>query len=261
MNIVWLNGALLPAGNARIDPTDRGFTLGDGVFETMRAEAGLPLHASLHFARLRAGAAMLGINVPWSDDELLDAVRHVAHANDLVAAALRVTLTRGPAPRGVLPAPNGAPTLLITAGPLPALPPPARVIVSALTRRNEHSPLSRIKSLNYLDSILARQEAQTAGADDALLLNGRGDLAEATSSNVFLRLEGKWVTPRIADGALPGVARHLLLHAGFAVEACISADSLGRAEMGFMTNSLARRDIGSLDGRELDLVVKEGLLF
>ena len=253
MSVVWLNGALLDAAVARIDPADRGFTLGDGVFETIRAVGGgAGAHAARHFARMRNGAAVLGIAVPFGDDALFEALCSVLRENALPDAALRLTLTRGPAPRGLLPVGEARPTMLISAGPLPEPLPPARVIVAQRTRRNEFSPLSRIKSLNYLDGILARQEAAAAGADDALLLNSRGSLAEATAANVFLRVDGIWVTPPEEDGALPGIARGLLLEVGTAAEEHISGEVLARSSAGFLVNSLGTRQIATIGGRTLD---------
>ena len=249
MNSVWLNGELIAASAARIDPADRGFTLGDGVFETMRAEAGAVRHGGLHLARLRQGAGVLGIGVPWSDGEITAALTAVAGG---AACALRLTLTRGPMARGVLPqgAP-GAETMLITAGALPPPLPPARVIVAGCTRRNEWSPLSRVKSLNYGDGILARREAAAAGFDDALLLNTQGDLAEATAASVVLVLDGAAVTPRVEDGALPGIARGLLLHAGLVLERRLTMQEVARAEAGVLVNALGVRAIGAIGGRAL----------
>jgi len=252
MSMVWLNGAALPLAEARIDPADRGFTLGDGLFETIRAAGATPLHAARHFARLRDGAAVLRIPVPYSDDELHAALCGVLRDNGLNEAALRLTLTRGPAARGVLPPAQPSPTMLISAGPLPEALFAARLIIAQRSRRNEASRLSRIKSLNYLDGIMARQEAFDAGADDALLLNTRGDLAEATAANIFLFLDDTWTTPPVEDGALPGIARALVLEAGLAREATISRADWQRAEAGFLTNSLGRRPIARIGRLVLD---------
>ncbi len=254
MSVVWLNGVLLDAGVARIDPADRGFTLGDGVFETIRAAEGVPLHAERHFGRLRVGAATLEIALPFGDDVLFDAFCAVLRENGFFAdAALRLTLSRGPAARGVLPVGVGTATVLVSAGPLPAAAGPARVIVSQRTRRNELSPLARIKSLNYLDGVLARMEAAAAGADDALLLNTRGDLAEASAACVFLRVDGRWVTPRVADGALPGIARGRLREAGVVLAARVGPDDLARCDAAFLANALGERRVAAIGGRALDL--------
>jgi branched-chain amino acid aminotransferase len=252
MSVVWLNGEMAEAGAARIDPADRGFTLGDGIFETIRAVDYRPAYAGRHFARLREGAGVLRIPVPYSDDALLQALDAVLHANRMANAALRMTLTRGPAARGVLPPAEVTPTLLVSAGPMPDQLFAARLIVAQRTRRDETSRLTRIKSLNYLDSIMARQEAFEAGADDALLLNTRGGLAEATAANVFLFIDSGWVTPPVADGALPGITRALLLEAGIGREASIPAAGWQRAEAGFLANSLGKRPIARIERHALD---------
>jgi branched-chain amino acid aminotransferase len=253
VSAVWLNGALLPACVARIDPTDRGFMLGDGVFETLRVAEGRLMHASRHLARMRDGAALLGIDIPYTDQILRDGLHAVARACGLEDAALRMTLSRGPAARGVWPVSAANPTLLITGGPLPPPAPPAHVIISQQIRRNELSPLSRIKSLNYLDSILARREAADAGADDALMLNTHGDLAEATAANICVVIAGRLLTPRVEDGALPGIHRTLLLEQGAVAEARITPKELAGAGSGFLCNSLGLRQIASIDGRPLNL--------
>ena len=252
MSIVWLNGTLADAACVRIDPGDRGFTLGDGIFETVRVQHGRAMHLPLHLARLRVGAASLGITCDWTEEALVSAMQDLLSANALQDAALRLTLTRGPAPRGVLPSGPGQTTLLISAGPLPAPAAPARLIVCSTTRRNEHSPLSRIKSLNYLDSIMARREADARGADDALLLNTGGAVAEASAANVVFLTEGRAVTPPVADGALPGIARSLLLQAGWISEARIAVSMLATADAALLVNALGCRAVASIDGMELD---------
>lgn len=250
--ILWLNGALCPAADARIDPGDRGFTLGDGVFETIAVQGGRPRHLPRHLARLRAGLALL--DIPEPPVPIVEAMAAVLSANGLADAVLRLTVSRGRGPRGVLPQGVMTPTVLITAGAWPAASGAARLVIAQGTRRNEFSPLSRIKSLNYLDNILARQEAAARGADDALLLNTLGHVAEATAANLFLRLDGTLVTPPLGDGALPGIARSLLLaHAG-AEERRLSPADLARADSGFLSNSLGLRPIAAIEGRPLALL-------
>lgn len=244
---VWLNGALLDAQAARIAPDDRGFTLGDGVFETLRAADGAIVRLDAHLARLRRGAALLGLPVPQVDYGT--ALRETLAANGLSDGALRLTLTRGPAPRGVLPPAAPAPTLLITAGPLPPAT-PVRLVIARITRRNEFSPLSGIKSLAYLDNILARQEAAARGADDALLLNTQGRVAETGTANLFVVAEGRVVTPSVADGALPGTLRAEILKQG-AVEAPVTPELLAGVREAFVTTSLGIRSVNALDGRPL----------
>jgi branched-chain amino acid aminotransferase/4-amino-4-deoxychorismate lyase len=249
---VWLDGRLIDAAEARIDPSDRGFTLGDGLFETLRARAGRILWFDDHLARLREGAAILGIPVP------LDAARIGEGLNALLAAAgfddaaLRLTLTRGPsATRGLWPPGEPVrPTLLATVAARVVLPRP-RLIVAAETRRNEGSPLSRVKVLGYADNLLARREAIARAADDAILLNNRDRVTCATVGNLFLRLDGAWVTPPLADGVLPGLARARLIPRLGAREESIPVGALDRVEAVLLTNSLGAIAALALDGRVL----------
>ncbi|SMH62176.1 aminotransferase class IV [Azospirillum agricola] len=250
--ILWLNGALLEESAARVDPADRGFTLGDGLFETLRVSDDTPRHLGRHLARLRAGAALLDLPLPWSDAELAAAMeRLLAATTGPREGSLRLTVTRGVAARGVLPPAAPSPSLLITRG---GLPPdgPVRAVVATVTRRNEHSPLSRLKTLNYLDAILARQEAARRGADDALLLNTAGRLAEASAANLFLRRGDRLLTPPVAEGALPGIARALVLEdhaAGLPVEEHpLTLADLAGADEAFLTNSLGLRPLVAVDG-------------
>jgi len=247
----WLNGTLLPADDARIDPADRGYTLGDGVFETVRLAGGQPAQLHRHLRRLRHGAALLEIPLPWSDETLATAFVATAAANGAEDGVARLTLSRGPAPRGVLPPALSRPTTLITAGAMPAIPRDVRAILCTVTRRNEASPLSRIKSLNYLDGVLARMEADRRDADDALLLNTRGMIAEASSANVVVLDRGRLMTPPVTDGALPGTMRELLIERCDMIETPLRPEILFRAEAVFLSNSLGLRAVTSLDGRYL----------
>ncbi len=247
--VVWLGGGLVAADEARLDPTDRGLTLGDGLYETLRARAGRPERAAAHFARLARGAAVLGIPLPVDEGALVAALVATLAANGLVDGALRVTLTRGPGPRGIEPPGSPRPTLLVTASPIAPQAAPARVVVAACTRRNERSPVSRVKAIGALDAVLARREALDRGADDAILLGVGGQVAEATVANVFACLDGALVTPPVEDGALPGVARAAILDLGAATEARLSPEDLAGASEVFLSNSLGLRAVASIDGR------------
>lgn len=255
--IVWLNGTLSALEAARIDPSDRGFTLGDGLFETMRAENRRVLRLDRHLARLRTGARVLGIPVPLDDAALTDALHAVLAANNLAdapAAVLRLELTRGPAPGGLAPPTEPRPTLLVTTRAASAAPPaPVRLVTAQDTRRNEHSPLSRVKHLGYGDMILAAREAARVGSDDAIVLNTIGRVAETTVSNVFLEVDGRWVTPPVEDGALPGTHRAALLDAGVAAEAPVTVEMLARARRAVLSNANGLRSVAAIDGRSLSL--------
>ncbi len=244
----WLNGCLRDSGEPAIPADDRGLLLGDGLYETLLVEDGQPVRIEAHLARLRRGAAVLGLPLP--DLDFSAAMVTILAANGLTEGSLRLTVTRGSGPRGIAPPLDTRPTVMIAAAPATPPPPPARCIVATRTRRNEHSPLASIKSLNGLDSILARIEAGERGADDAILLNTAGRIAEATAANVFVALDGRLVTPPVADGALPGVRRAEILARG-AGEASLTPDDLRRAEALFLTSSLAVRPVCRIDGREL----------
>ena len=246
--LIHLNGALVSAAEARVDPADRGLTLGDGLFETIRARGGRPLRLAAHCARLRAGAEVLDLPVPVSDEALGRALEETLKANAVTDGVLRLTLTRGPGPRGLLPPPQPRPTLLITAAAEASSPSPIRAVIATTTRRNEHSPLSRCKCINYLDNILARLEAAKRGADDALLLNTAGRLAGTTMANLFLVIDGVVVTPPVADGALPGVIRAEVVKAAGAEERSLKPEDLARASEAFVTNCLGIRALVSVDG-------------
>jgi len=207
---VWLNGRLLAAADAHIDIADRGFLLADGLFETMLARSGAIEHLDAHLARLAEGAAVLGIPMPFDTRALGEGCIEVLTANGLdkaSRASLRLTLTRGPGPRGVLPPKTPKPTVLITAVEAGPKPDSLTAITAKTVRRDARSPLSKVKSLAYTGNVLARLEAEAAGAGEALLLNTEGNLAEATGANVFIVEDGALITPPIPDGPLPGIVR------------------------------------------------------
>jgi branched-chain amino acid aminotransferase len=245
---LWLNGRLIAPESARLDPSDRGFTLGDGRFETIRYENGRAVRLDRHLARLRQAAAFLAIPLDWSDRQIEAGIDAVVAAANLAAAAIRITLSRGPAPRGLLPPAAPEPTLAITAAPLAPPAPPARIVIATVTCRNEASPLSRLKTLNYLDNILARREALVRGADDAILLNTRGEVAEASVANVFILEDGVLRTPPIDDGALPGIARGVLIERCGVVETTLRPADLLSAQVVLLSNSLGLRLVMSIDG-------------
>lgn len=246
----WLNGRLV--ADATLSASDRGFLLGDGVFETMRTAGSKVLWLSDHLARLRDGAALLGIPVAPSDEEISAGLTDLVAASGFDHGALRLTLSRGPSPaRGLPPPAEPTPTLLATVAKLVPSIPSVSLIVAGSTRRNQASPLSRLKSLNYGDNLIARREAIARGADDAILLNTTGHVASATVACLFMRLDGRWVTPPIADGVLPGLARKRLIPMLDAVEASVHELSLPNVEFMVLANSLGLSVALSLEKRGL----------
>lgn len=254
-NAVWLNGRLRAETDAKISIYDRGFTLADGVFETMRVIDGSPLWLANHLARLKTGADVFGIPVPFDDAAIASGIRALLDAKKLKAASVRLMLTRGSSKaRGLWPPATPAkPTMIAIANKFTgASRPPLKLIIATTVRRNEHSPLSRIKSLNYGDNIVARREAEAREADDALLMNGAGRIVCSTVGNVFARVDGEWRTPPIAEGVLAGTARRHLIPMIGAREVTLTMDDLARADAVFLSNSLSLLAVGWVEGRELE---------
>lgn len=246
-----LDGELREAGEAAVGPGDRGLTLGDGVFETIAVRGGRARRLDDHLARLAEGLRILGFSNPPEGEALARAVARVIEANALDRGVLRLTVTRGTGARGVSTAGCGDPRVLVTAAEgLPEMTPVTAVICRDV-RRNDLSPASRMKSLSYLDNVLARREAEAQGAQEALLVNTRGRLAEASVANVFVVNRRSLRTPPISEGALPGVARKALLEALDAVEEPIAITELEAAEEVFLTNSLGVRAVTAIGGRKL----------
>lgn len=229
---------------------DRGFTLGDGVFDTALARDGAVFARARHVARLVAAAQAIGIAIGAG---AIEAAMEAALTP--APAILRTTVTRGTAARGLWPASAGAPTLIVSTAPwTPALlGQPARLI-TATGRRNEYSPTANLKTLGYLDHILAAREAAAAGVDDALILNTKGRVACTTIANVFALIAGRLITPSLAEGCLPGIMRALVIEAapalGFSVEERpLAPQALAGADAVFVTNSVRfLRHVRSLDG-------------
>lgn len=243
--IVWLNGQLVDEREARLDPRDRGFLLGDGLFETLLARRGRIAFLDAHIVRLAAGANILGIPRPLSTGHLAIACEMLLEANGLThapRAALRMTLTRGPGPRGLSLPDQPKPTLLISASDSPT-PTASQSAILATPRRNALSPVSRLKALPYLDNLLAREEARARGADEALLLDTSGYLACASVANIFLWEGDRLVTPAEECGILPGVTRAAVIELAQRLkipveEEMLLPDRLTNATGAFLTNSL-----------------------
>jgi len=250
--MLMLNGRLMAADTSALLASDRGFTLGDGLFETIKVRRGTPLRLDLHLARLRDGAAILRLPLPQEPNWLESAIATLLHANNLQDSALRLTISRGPGQRGLLPPDPCTPTWVLTAAPLPPAMGPARAVTAETVRRNQMSPLSRLKALSYLDNVLARLEAQDKGADDAVLLNTVGRVAETTIANIFVvGSDGILVTPPVIDGALPGVRRAELLRSMVAIERSISREDLLNAREVFLSNAISVRPLIAIDNHAI----------
>ncbi|MEN3166569.1 aminotransferase class IV [Gluconobacter sp. OJB] len=249
---VWLNGCLLDIADAHIAPNDRGFLLSDGLFETIRVANGQMPHLARHLARLEEGCAILRLPAP-DRTLLIQAISDLLHATKLSDGSLRLTVTRGTGPRGLVPPATPHPTVLIQAtASLMTVPPPVRLGLSRY-RRDGTSPLARVKSIACLPSIMSRMEAVAAGMDDALLLGTTGAIAEASAANILFLREGCLQTPPIPDGTLPGTSRARLLEDDFCTEGRLLPQELKTVTGAWLVNALSLTAVSSIDGHDLSL--------
>ena len=244
-DIVYLNGSLIPLSQARVPVMDYGFLYGFSLFETMRAYRGRAFRLDRHLERLARSAGRLGIQDVTPG--LKDAVESTIQANKLTDARIRITVSVGEGSTTPDPASCRRPTVLIAASEYHPFPEEVyqrgfKAIISS-ARRNSLSPLSRLKTGNYLESLLARQEARQAGSDEAICLNEKGLVAEASMSNVFLVIAGALATPKEENGILPGVTREAVLEMATrlnigSTERDITPEEIFQAQEVFLTNSL-----------------------
>lgn len=255
---VWCNGRLLRAGENCLTAGDAGFTVGAGMFETLLALEGEPFEWDRHYARLADGLGRLGIAVP-SRDELGAACRTAATAAGHPRLRLRVTVSAGPQAPGASLDPNRPPTIVVNLSPAPPRPEFVR-LATVSGRRNPDSPLAGTKSISYAENIALLAEARRAGADEALVLNTRGEICEAATANVFLVRHDRLLTPPLSSGCLPGVARALVLEdavgLGLKVDTsvCYPEDVLTAEEVFLTSSTRGVVPVASLDGHPLPLV-------
>jgi aminodeoxychorismate lyase len=205
-NFVYMNGRFVPEEGAHIPVRDRGFLYGDGVFETVRAYGGEPFLWRDHMKRFDRGCATLRLASPLSAGEMFRVCRELLQRNHAKDSLIRITLTRGTGGRGYSPKGADHPTFLMTCiSPPTGLPPAYRVILSSL-QLPARDPLASFKHANKLRQILARLEADEAGADEALLLDTRGCVIEGTASNLFW-VQNKTVFTPPPGGILEGSTR------------------------------------------------------
>lgn len=235
---------------------DRGLLLGDGLFETLLVVDGAPVWWGEHMARLRRGCVALSLPEPDEDEAKAAARQVIDDGAGHPRAALRLTWTAGSGGRGLDRPSMLSPRLLASLAPAPRPTKPLRLAI-AQVRRNAGSPTSRHKTLAYLDNVLARREAQVAGADEAVMLNTAGEVACAAAANIFWMEDGEVFTPALDCGVLDGLARAAVMARAAAMGAAVrevraGAEGLGRAEAVFLTNSLmGLREAATLDGRHL----------
>lgn len=245
---VSIDGALSPAAEARIPVLDDGFTLGDGVYETLRTYGGRPFHLDLHLLRLRASAHRIGIALNLGDAEL------AARVDALLARAshdecyLRLIVTRGVGSISYRFENLPPPTVVVFARRFEGHPashhdPGIPVSIVSVRRNPKSAADPAIKSCSLLNSVLAAREAHGRGAVEAILLNVRGEVAEGHASNVFAVRDGALTTPPLDAGILAGIAREIVLRLArekglSAREETLLPDALRSADEVFVTSSV-----------------------
>ncbi len=244
MTTIIYNDKTIPSSQACIKHNDRGFTLGHGLFETILVKKGTASAIDYHWHRLETSAPLIGITLPFSKQEfikMLDALIDENNLQDKVAGA-RLTITHGESARGILPVTPPPPNFIISVFEYTHMPNTNFSALIAATRKNEHTVSARVKSISYLDNILAKQEAMSQGYNEAILLNTASNVADGAITNVFVVKNNKIYTPPIVDGALPGVIRTILLKELTAkfpiIETSISPNELLSADEVFLTNAL-----------------------
>lgn len=262
----WLDGVCSETSRLGFDVTDRGLLLADGVFDTSLVLRGTMVWRQAHVERLLKFGQALGFSI--------DRARIEAAIDALVTAdfsgSLRLTVTRGPGPRGIAPPREPHPTVLASTAPLraDAIFAPVRLHVTEI-RRNDSSPAARVKSLAYLDAVLAVREAAAVGCDEALFLNGRQHVACTGIGNIFAVYGDQILTPPLDDGIVPGIARRRILDTceelGLeALERSLPLPELERADALFVSGSLrliapvaalGRREFDSSSSRRVEALV------
>ncbi|HLZ54993.1 MAG TPA: aminotransferase class IV [Verrucomicrobiae bacterium] len=209
---IFLNGRFVSEAEAVIPVNDRGFMYGDGLFETVRVVNGRPFRLAQHLERMTRGADFLKIKPPFAPKALQEFVEQLIEQNQMPEAILRVTLTRGPGARGYTPEAEGRPTMVMVLHVAPPAEDPIHwSLVTSSFRVLAADPLSSFKTLNKLTHVMARTEAAGKGADEALLINTNGEVAETASGNVFWVYHDKICTTPTGRGVLPGITRAVVL--------------------------------------------------
>lgn len=246
--MMWINGDLVADG--QISALDHGFTVGDGVFETIKTVNGQPFALSRHLQRLAASASGMLLPAP-SEDEVRRAVRQLLEVEKFSLGRLRITWSAGTGGAGSKRAQDLRPTLVITHHEAKAWPSSAKVAIMHWPR-SERSPLMHLKTISYAENVLALAQAETAGADEAVFFNYQGHLSEGTGSNVIVRVGNEWITPCLDCGVLAGVTRALAIQWCGVKEGCITREELDSSDEVVLSSSTRDlQPVSMIDGRSL----------
>lgn len=258
----WINGEVIPAQQASVSVFDHGFLYGDGIFEGIRFYNKRVFRLPLHMARLKRSARALQLDIPLDDAAFEAAIYATINAFPLADGYLRVVVTRGVGALGINPANCAKPAVIIIADKLTMVGDEERnrgirAIIAATRRMTPDRLDPRIKSLNYLNAIQAKMEANYAGVEEAILLNERGFVTEGSAMNIFVAREGAIYTPPATEGALQGVTRGTVLEVAKelgipAFETVLTSYDLFTADECFFTGTGAKLiPIREIDGRKM----------
>ena len=248
--LIYIDGKFYPESEAKISVFDHGFLYGDGVFEGIRSYNGVVFKLKEHIDRLYNSAKAIMLDIPMTKDEMIEAVLKTLRKNGLKDAYIRLVVTRGKGDLGLDPRKCPKPSVIIIAVPLLQLYDEKvrergmSMIVSWVRRDSVDATTHEIKSLNYLNSILAKIEANNAGADEAIILDPNGFICEATGENIFIVKDGKLFTPPSTSGTLPGITasviKEIAQKLGYQViEKGITVTELYCADEAFLTGTAA----------------------
>jgi branched-chain amino acid aminotransferase len=244
---IYLNDGFVRKEHARVSVFDHGFLYGDGVYETLRAYQGRIFLWERHVARLRRSCELIGLELPMQDEAWVSIIAELLVRNGLQDAGLRVTVSRGEGELGIDPNLCPNPTIVVMAKPVVTytdkqLEQGKILHLSSVRRNPELAQSPQIKALSFLNNILAKQEAVRVGADDALMLNMEGYLAECTTSNIFFVKNKQLYTPAVDCGILKGITRDVVIELADKLEVCVeegryTMEQLFQADECFMTNT------------------------
>ncbi len=213
---VWMDGQLVPVGEAKVGVFDHGLLYGDGVFEGIRIYGGKIFKEREHIERVYESARCIALEIPMTPEQLSAAMREAMGANEIVDGYIRLLVTRGVGRLGIAIQKAACPSVIVIAASIQLYPPEVYErglnCVTAGTLRNHPQTVSpRVKSLNYLNNILAKLEATNAGADEAILFNPSGHATEGTGDNLFVFRKGVLRTPPVSCGVLDGITREIVM--------------------------------------------------
>jgi len=260
--IIFMNDKLVPEDEARVSVFDHGLLYGDGVFEGLRSYAGKVFRLDAHLDRLWASARAICLEIPLAKEAVAKAVIDTLAANKLSDGYIRLVVTRGAGSLGLDPNRTKNPQVIVIADTISLYPAEfyeqGLRIVTAATQRTQSAALSpRIKSLNYLNNIMAKLEGLQAGCVEALMLNHKGEVAECTGDNIFIVRSGRLLTPPPDAGILEGITRNAVMELAVAGgidcrEATLTRHDLYTADECFLTGTAAEViPVVDIDGRKI----------